>query len=252
MRTWISPSKDQASRNLGDEEYMRRDCNRRRVTMTSKIIKYVLWAGMLVGALSISRFVASLDAQQSSTSAVDALQKARVLSRLAEATPAEHKGTAPGFVLDPAWPQPLPHHWVIGDVGGIAVDKHDHIWVYHRPRSVSSTDSGMQGVAGTDARGNPISALGFARPYGQINGCCMSAPSVLVFDKAGKLVQSWGGPGDPGFLETKCREQDGCVWPAREHGVYVDQSDFVYLAVNGTFRKTRNNGRSEISPNLFT
>jgi len=48
----------------------------------------------------------------------------------------EHKGTAPGFVLDPAWPQPLPHHWVIGDVGGIAVDKHDHIWVYHRPRSV--------------------------------------------------------------------------------------------------------------------
>jgi hypothetical protein len=71
---------------------------------------------MLVSALSVSRFVASLDAQQSSTSAVDALQKTRVLSRLAEATPAEHKGTAPGFVLDPAWRQPLPHHWVIGDV----------------------------------------------------------------------------------------------------------------------------------------
>jgi len=80
---------------------------------------------------------------------------------------------------------------VIGDVGGIAVDKHDHIWVYHRPRSVSSTDSGMQGVAGLDAKGKPISALGFARPYGQINGCCMPAPSVLVFDKAGKLLQSW-------------------------------------------------------------
>jgi len=94
----------------------------------------------------------------------------------------------------------------------------------------------MQGAAGTDAKGNPISALGFARPYGQINGCCMPAPSVLVFDKAGKLLQSWGGPGDPGFLQTKCGEQAGCVWPAREHGVYVDQNDFVYLAGNGQAR----------------
>jgi len=204
--------------------------------MISKVIKFAVWTGMLVSALSMSRFARSLDAQQSAASATDALHKARVLDRLAATMQGEHKGTAPGFVLDPAWPQPLPHHWVIGDVGGIAVDKHDHIWVYHRPRSVSSTDSGMLGVAGTDAKGNPISALGFARPYGQINGCCMPAPSVLVFDKAGKLVQSWGGPGDPGFLETKCREQDGCVWPAREHGVYVDQNDFVYLAGNGQAR----------------
>ena len=145
--------------------------------MTSKIIKYAVWAGMLASAFSVSRLVPSMGAQQSATSAVDALQKARVLDRLAAAMPTEHKGTAPGFVLDPAWPQPLPHHWVIGDVGGIAVDKHDHIWVYHRPRSVSSTDSGMQGVAGTDAKGKPISALGFPRPYGQLNGCCMPAPS---------------------------------------------------------------------------
>ena len=85
-----------------------------------------------------SRLVPSLGAQQTATSATDALQKAHVLDRLAEAMAAEHKGTAPGFVLDPAWPQPLPHHWVIGDVGGITVDKHDHIWVYHRPRSVTS------------------------------------------------------------------------------------------------------------------
>jgi hypothetical protein len=64
----------------------------------------------------------------------------------------------------------------------------------------------------------------------------MPAPSVLVFDKAGKLLQSWGGPGDPGFLESKCREQDGCVWPAREHGIYIDQNDFVYIAGNGQAR----------------
>jgi hypothetical protein len=149
---------------------------------------------------------------------------------------AERKGTSPGFVLDPAWPQPLPRHWVIGDVGGIAVDRQDRIWVLHRPRSVSSTDSGMQGAAAKDAKGRPISALGHPRPYGQINGCCMPAPSILVFDRGGKLLQSWGGPGDPGFLEKKCRESDGCFWPAREHGIYVDHNDFVYVAGNGQAR----------------
>jgi DNA-binding beta-propeller fold protein YncE len=28
----------------------------------------------------------------------------------------------------------------------------------------------------------------------------------------------------------------GCVWPAREHGIYVDQNDFVYIAGNGQAR----------------
>ena len=37
--------------------------------------------------------------------------------------------------------------------------------------------------------------------YGQLSGCCIPAPSVLEFDKAGNLLQAWGGPGDPGFLE---------------------------------------------------
>ncbi|HLJ23708.1 MAG TPA: hypothetical protein VKT71_06335, partial [Candidatus Acidoferrales bacterium] len=204
--------------------------------MTRKIFIYSALHALIFFALCISHFVPALRAQQSSGTATDALQKARVLDRLTAMGSPEHKGSAPGFVLDPAWPQPLPHHWVIGDVGGIAVDKHDHIWVFHRPRSVTSTDSGMQGVAGKDAKGNPISALGFSRPYGQLNGCCMPAPSVLVFDKAGKLLQAWGGPGDPGYLETKCRQQDGCYWPSREHGVYVDQNDFVYLAGNGQAR----------------
>src|SRR6266478_7041634 len=199
--------------------------------MLSKRVNFAIFAAVLAGIFSVSRFTPTLRAQQT---AVEALEKAKVLQRMPEYKAA--KGTSPGFVLDPAWPQPLPHHWVIGDVGGIAFDKHDHIWVYHRPRSASSTDSGMQGVAGLDAKGKPISALGFARPYGQINGCCMPAPSVLVSDKAGKLRQSWGGPGDPGFLESKCHEQDGCVWPAREHGIYVDQNDFVYVAGNGQAR----------------
>ena len=56
--------------------------------MTSKIIKNDLCAEILVSALSMSRIGLSLNAQQSITSAADALQKARVLGRLAEAMPA--------------------------------------------------------------------------------------------------------------------------------------------------------------------
>ena len=189
----------------------------------SRIANYALLAGIVAGALS---------AQES---AKDALQKARVLDRLADMTPSSPKN-APSFVLDPAWPKPLPHHWIIGDVGGIFVDSRDHIWVYHRPRSLGSTDSGVQGAAGKDAKGNPISAMGFPRPYGQLAGCCTPAPSVLEFDKSGTLLQAWGGPGDAGFLENKCRQDMGCVWPAREHGIYVDQNDFVYVAGNGQAR----------------
>jgi NHL repeat len=197
--------------------------------MTSKIIKYAVWVGILASAFSVTLLIPALHAQRS---AMDALRKAKVLQRLAEETPPS-KESAPSFVLDPAWPKPLPHHWIVGDVGGIFVDRHDNIWVYHRPRSLGSTDTGMQGVAGKDSKGDAISAMGFRRPYGQLAGCCTPAPSVLEFDKAGNLLHAWGGPSDPGFLETKCRQQDGCFWPAREHGIYVDQKDFVYIAGNG-------------------
>jgi hypothetical protein len=71
--------------------------------MTSKIIKNVVWAGMLAGVLSASCLISSVGAQQSAT---EALQKARVLERLAEGMAVEKKGASPGFVLDPAWPQP--------------------------------------------------------------------------------------------------------------------------------------------------
>ena len=39
---------------------------------------------------------------------------------------------APRFVVDPLWPKPLPNHWVLGSVTGVAVDSQDHIWITHR------------------------------------------------------------------------------------------------------------------------
>jgi hypothetical protein len=44
-----------------------------------------------------------------------------------------------------------------------------------------------------------------------------AAPPVLQFNAEGKLLNSWGGPGS------------GAVWPGREHGIFVDANDFIWI-----------------------
>jgi hypothetical protein len=162
------------------------------------------------------------------TGAVDRLGETRWASKARAGT------SAPSFVVDASWPKPLPNDWRIGQVGGIAVDSHDNIWVYHRPRTLDASSAGALPRVATNAQGVPISGLGHPRPYAdRSTGCCVPAPSVLKFDREGNLLSAWGGPSDPGFLADKCSEAAGCFWPAREHGIFVDQNDFVYLAGNG-------------------
>ena len=94
----------------------------------------------------------------------------------------------PGVRVDPFWPKPLPQNWIIGQVGGMAVDAQDNIWVFQRPRSLTDDEKGA--------------ALDPPR-----SKCCVPAPSVLVFNQAGDVVKSWGGPGD----------NQGYDWPLQEH-----------------------------------
>ena len=51
-------------------------------------------------------------------------------------------GDIPTFAVDPAWPKPLPNNWIIGQIGGITVDWQGHIWVIHRPRSLTDDEKG--------------------------------------------------------------------------------------------------------------
>ncbi len=108
----------------------------------------------------------------------------------------------PRFQVDASWPKPLPNNWLLGQVSGITVDRFDHIWVVQRPGSLTARERA--------AEQNP--------PLGK---CCVAAPPVLVFDVSGNLIKSWGGPGQ------------GYQWPESEHGVYIDDDDFVWLAGNG-------------------
>src|ERR1700681_517236 len=77
-------------------------------------------------------------------------------------------GKTPEFMVDPTWPQPLPHSWLLGQIGGLYVDHHDHIWVYNRPRTRNDDEVGLEKAlpGATDAKGQPINALGFVRANG--------------------------------------------------------------------------------------
>src|SRR5436305_1515931 len=107
----------------------------------------------------------------------------------------------PKFQVDPTWPKPLPNNWIIGQPAGIAVDAADHVWVVHRPASLTDDER----------------AASFSPPRTK---CCVPAPQVLEFDQAGNVLRSWGGKGE------------GYDWPGNEPGIYVDQKDFAWLAGN--------------------
>src|SRR5438552_2486420 len=77
---------------------------------------------------------------------------------------------APRLEVDPLWPKPLPNHWILGSVTGVAVDAQDHVWVTHR--GLDSLENNEKG-----STLNPPAA-----------SCCGSAPQILEFDPAGNLV----------------------------------------------------------------
>jgi hypothetical protein len=113
----------------------------------------------------------------------------------------ENRQQVPLFEPDPLWSQALPNKWVTGQVGGVAVDSHDNVWIFHRPATIPEGERG--------ASLNPPASE-----------CCIPAPSVLEFAPDGRLLQAWGGPGT------------GYEWPKSEHGIFVDSKDNVWLSGN--------------------
>ena len=108
----------------------------------------------------------------------------------------------PAFQVDPFWPQPLPQDWVLGQVAGLSVDHHDHVWIVHRQASINATNAGA-------AQDPPVAM------------CCTPAPPVVEFDPEGNVVNAWGG---------ESAEYD---WPQQMHGIHVDHNDYVWLGGNG-------------------
>jgi len=112
---------------------------------------------------------------------------------------------APTYEVDPLWPKPLPNHWLLGSVTGVAVDSQDHVWVVHR-----GYDS-MTARTEIGAATNPKTA----------DDCCVPAPPVLEFDAAGVLLSHWGGPGEK------------YEWPVSPGGIAVDGKGSVWITAAG-------------------
>jgi len=132
---------------------------------------------------------------------------------------------APIFEVDLLWPRPLPNHWVTGSTIGLSVDAQDNVWTIHRPNTVENNFKAADLMVG-DARGGDDEAQPAAQGQAPlkpapIGKCCKVAPPVLVYDQAGNLVKSWGGPGQ------------GYDWPDSNHGITVDSQGNVWLAGNG-------------------
>lgn len=108
----------------------------------------------------------------------------------------------PDYKVVPSWPKVLPNQWLIGQVGGIAVDRYDNVWVLQRPRSLTVDELGAAQVP----------------PRSE---CCFAAPPVLVFNPEGDLINAWGGDG-PGYN-----------WPTVEHGLWIDGDGNVWIGGNG-------------------
>jgi hypothetical protein len=70
---------------------------------------------------------------------------------------------APKFEVDPSWPKPLPDNWATGQISGVCVDNHDHVFIVNR---------------------NDITA--------KEAEVAEQAPPFIEFDTDGKVVHSFG------------------------------------------------------------
>jgi len=125
-----------------------------------------------------------------------------VATSLSVALASPQRTQAPTFQVDPFWPKPLPNHWILGSVTGVAVDALDHVWIVHRGMDslTARTEAGL-------ATNPPTAEL-----------CCAPAPPVLEFDQSGTLLNSWGGPGQ------------GFEWPRTPAAITVDRTGNVWIA----------------------
>jgi len=103
--------------------------------------------------------------------------------------PLQAQSNGPKFEIDPSWPKPLPEGWIIGRTGSTCVDAHDHLIVTNR-RDITAEEAETS----------------------------KQAPSILIFDLAGNLVNSWG---------------DSDTVPGTIHGCFADRENNIWITGNG-------------------
>nr|AIA12635.1 NHL repeat [uncultured bacterium] len=98
----------------------------------------------------------------------------------------EAQTRAPRYEVDANWPKPLPNNWVLGGLGGLCVDRNDHVFILNRQDVLP----------------------------GELNAGTQ-APNIIEIDQAGNVVKSWG---DAKLLDDRLHschvDADNNIWIA--------------------------------------
>jgi DNA-binding beta-propeller fold protein YncE len=105
--------------------------------------------------------------------------------------PVAAASVVPTFAPDVGWLH-LPAGLATGEISAVAVDRHDNVWILQRPGTVDAAERAH------------------------------AAPPVMKFDRSGRYVAGFGGPGA------------GYDWPTTEHSLALDKRDHVWIT--GSFR----------------
>ena len=121
-----------------------------------------------------------------------------VVALCAAALPAQ-TAKAPKVEVEMLWPKPMPTHYILGSVTGLAIDSRDHIFVTNLTTAFAARTE-----IGADA--TP-----------QIGECCHASLNVLEFDADGNQVAAWGGPGQ------------GYSWPSANNGIAIAPNGNLWI-----------------------
>ncbi len=112
--------------------------------------------------------------------------------------------------MDANWPKPLPNNWVIGGLGGLCVDRDDHVFILNRQDVLPgelNAGTHAPNIIEFDPEGNVVNSWGDAKLLDdRLHSCHVdaenniwiaSAPSGMIqkYSQEGKLLQTVGVKG---------------------------------------------------------
>jgi len=161
----------------------------------------------------------------------------------------EAQTRAPRYEVDANWPKPLPNRWVLGGLGGLCVDRQDHVFILNRQDVLDGElNAGTQApnIIEIDPAGNVVNSWGDAKLLDdRLHSCHVdadnniwiaSAPSGMIqkYSHDGKLLQTIGKKGQldssDGTVKGKPLNSNAAIFHMPS-SIYVDrQNGDVYVS----------------------
>ncbi len=128
----------------------------------------------------------------------------------------------PRFELDASWPKDLPDKWIVGQLGGVCVDKQDNVYVTNR-RDITAEEKETS----------------------------IAAPPIMKFDPQGNLLASWGDPNAvPGGIHGCVVDSAGNLWVTGNNDGIIQKYDpsgklLIQIGTRGKFDSEDGTGKSK-------